>query len=387
MEPSAAQQPPVATEFHSAPAANPTPSLAPPPSHPTYAEMITAAISALKEKNGSSKKAIAKYIDQTYSSLPPSHMALLTHNLKRMKNSGHLLMVKKSYILSSTPRSGPLDPNNNPNSNPNDDPSSSPAFKRGPGRPPKAKSMALTIPLVPLYPEVQPQSQPNNNPDSMNSGLVNGSATPKRGPGRPPKPKVVGTELGVLTFAQGTPGPTKDTPRVRGRPKKYAAEAAAPKPPGNSRRGRPPMVARVGGVVGVLGGVGRKRRGRPPKNAAGLLPSRRSTGKPMGRPKKNALLLNKHAAGQVEELMRKLEFMQACIKSAVSVLKPRVSENAVDAVAALQRLEELASMTFVPIPEPPAPALALAPAPAPAPAMNATSASAGFPSQLLTFNN
>ncbi|KAK3224529.1 hypothetical protein Dsin_011554 [Dipteronia sinensis] len=66
---------------------------------PPYPEMIYAAITALKEKGGSSKRAIEKHIKQTYSNLPPNHSALLTHHLHCLKNSGHLLMFKKSYKL------------------------------------------------------------------------------------------------------------------------------------------------------------------------------------------------------------------------------------------------------------------------------------------------
>lgn len=61
--------------------------------------MIYAAITALKERDGSSKRAIAKYIEGAYTGLPPTHSALLTHNLKRLKDAGLLVMVKKSYML------------------------------------------------------------------------------------------------------------------------------------------------------------------------------------------------------------------------------------------------------------------------------------------------
>ncbi|GMH01079.1 hypothetical protein Nepgr_002918 [Nepenthes gracilis] len=402
MDPSPVAQLPVAAEFHSAPAANATPSHAPPPTHPPYAEMITAAISVLKEKSGSSKKAIAKYIDKTYSNLSPAHSALLTHHLKRLKNSGHLLMVKKSYILSNR-GSAPVDLNN-PNTY---NPSPATATKRGIGRPPKPKppsllahpnspngltltkkrpgrppkSNAMPMSIVPLYSEVQPLP---NNPGPVTSDLVTWSVMPKKGRGRPPKPKVVGAESGGPALAQGVPLPTAGAmggqSRRRGRPKRYASDASFSKPNGGRSRGRSPKVARVAAVLGVLGGVGRKRRGRPSKSA-GLLSSRRSTGRPVGRPKKGALLLSKHGYGQAaEDLAKKLEFVQACIRSAVSVLRPHVYENAVDAVAALQRLEELAAMNISPAPEPP-PA-----APAPVQPMNLTGPSANAGSQHLAFN-
>lgn len=67
--------------------------------------MIYTAIEALKEKDGSSKRAIAKYIEQVYTQLPPNHSNLLTQHLTHLKSRGLLQMVKKSYGL---PRSVPV---------------------------------------------------------------------------------------------------------------------------------------------------------------------------------------------------------------------------------------------------------------------------------------
>ncbi|GKC20565.1 putative high mobility group A5 [Tanacetum coccineum] len=80
---------------------NPPPPPPPPPLllHPPYSEMIIAAICALKDKDGSSRQAIAKYIEKEYANLPPTHPTLLTNHLKRMKNEGELIMVKHSYML------------------------------------------------------------------------------------------------------------------------------------------------------------------------------------------------------------------------------------------------------------------------------------------------
>ncbi|XP_024156656.1 HMG-Y-related protein A [Rosa chinensis] len=91
-------------------AANPTHAPAPTFNHPPYAEMIHIAIAALNERDRSSRRAIAKYIEHVYSSLPPTHSALLTRHLKRLKNSGHLEMVKKSYKIPGPPRSDPPPP-------------------------------------------------------------------------------------------------------------------------------------------------------------------------------------------------------------------------------------------------------------------------------------
>lgn len=111
---------------------------------PDYAELITAAITALKEKEGSSRIAIAKYIDRVYSNLPPNHGALLTHHLKRLKNSGYLAMNKHSYMLAAPGSAPPPPPSAAAESNGSD---ASTLAKRKPGRPPKLK------------PEVQPQAQ------------------------------------------------------------------------------------------------------------------------------------------------------------------------------------------------------------------------------------
>ncbi|GAB4845295.1 hypothetical protein Ancab_038704 [Ancistrocladus abbreviatus] len=409
MEPPVAQLP-VDTEFHSASAANPTPSHAPNTSggnHPPYAEMITTAISALRENGGSSKKAITKYIDRVYTNLPASHSALLTHHLKRLTSTGQLVMVKKSYMLpgsitegnlvnpsSSLPKRGRgrppklkpvpagagvpfVQPNSVGPVVDNGHGNGPTLSKKRPGRPPKPKTVGLAV--VPLYPEVQAQE----NPGLVGAGLVNGSVIPKRR-GRPPKSKVVGTlgsdTGGGITLAQQSLDGSMPvvqpiiSPRRRGRPKKAKVAFGAQVMPGGAPSGRPPKKAKfvASGVgVGGLGVVGRKRRGRPPK-IGGLQPSMRSSGRPLGRPKKGTETAMKHASGVAVELMRKLEFMQACIKSAVSVLKPYVThENAIDAVTALQRLEEVATMNVSPAPEvlapPPAPELVPPPAPVPVP--------------------
>ncbi|GAB2270297.1 hypothetical protein Dimus_005200 [Dionaea muscipula] len=426
MDPSAAQLP-AATEFHPVPAANPTPNHPPTPSHPPYAEMITAAIAALKEKDGSSKKAIAKYIEQVYQNLPPAHLALLTHHLKRLKNSGHLIMVKKSYMVPirsdfvlGNPNHGtllgggggggidnPFPASMDPSSaspaprkrgrppkpklfplaqqqqhipqDPAADPGLSNGSKRRPGRPPKLKSVSFPLTVVPIHPEAAADDD---------VGVANGSvATPKRGRGRPPKSQLVvnaaGGELVVPALAQvqSVAESVVDFPRRRGRPKRNPSELAPLKPLlAIKRRGRPPL---LGKVPGVFGKPGAKRRGRPPKNAAAFLaPGRR----PMGHHKKYGSTARNPSSGQAEELTRRLEFIQACIKSAVSVLKPHVNLNAVDAVTALQRLEELATMNINPAPELPAPAPLPAAVVVPSP-FNTTSFSADIQSQQLTFGN
>eukprot|EP00253_Pinus_taeda_P003029 PITA_03029 len=73
----------------------------PPPSHPTYLQMITEAITSLKERTGSSQYAIAAYIDNKYQSqLPPNFKKLLTVQLRNLAKSGKLTKVKNSFKLS-----------------------------------------------------------------------------------------------------------------------------------------------------------------------------------------------------------------------------------------------------------------------------------------------
>ncbi|XP_033097449.1 histone H1.1, embryonic-like [Anneissia japonica] len=65
-----------------------------PASHPTYIEMITAAIGALKERNGSSRQAIAKYIQANYKVDAGNMNTHLKMALKRGVESGKLAQPK-----------------------------------------------------------------------------------------------------------------------------------------------------------------------------------------------------------------------------------------------------------------------------------------------------
>ncbi|KAI3977018.1 hypothetical protein MKX01_008876 [Papaver californicum] len=106
--------------------------------HPPYAEMIITAIKALNEKTGSSKKAIAKFIDSAYTNLPQSHSALLSNHLKRLKDNGLIITIKNSYTLPP-----PVNNTNNFSSAPSAAVVASdgtPLPKRGRGRPPKANT-------------------------------------------------------------------------------------------------------------------------------------------------------------------------------------------------------------------------------------------------------
>ncbi|TXG59260.1 hypothetical protein EZV62_013833 [Acer yangbiense] len=90
----------------------------------------------MKKKGGSSKIEIGKHIDQTYSNLPVNHSNLLTQHLQSLKNTGHLLMAKKSYKLPIHDAPVPETNNNNQDNAVNISSSAhGPKNSRGCGRP------------------------------------------------------------------------------------------------------------------------------------------------------------------------------------------------------------------------------------------------------------
>uniref|UniRef100_M8BPN5 Histone H1 n=1 Tax=Aegilops tauschii TaxID=37682 RepID=M8BPN5_AEGTA len=61
------------------------------PAHPTYAEMVTEAIAALKERNGSSTVAIAKYIEDKHKAhLPANFRKFMLTQIKKLVAAGKL---------------------------------------------------------------------------------------------------------------------------------------------------------------------------------------------------------------------------------------------------------------------------------------------------------
>ncbi|EDO45627.1 predicted protein, partial [Nematostella vectensis] len=64
-----------------------------PASHPTYQEMIATAITSLKERGGSSRQAIAKFIKANYPAVgdPGAHLKMA---LKRGVAAGRLVQPK-----------------------------------------------------------------------------------------------------------------------------------------------------------------------------------------------------------------------------------------------------------------------------------------------------
>merc|ERR1712210_429895 len=64
------------------------------PSHPTYSVMITAAVGALKDRTGSSRQAILKYICANYKVDDKKAATQTRLALKRMTAGGELKMAK-----------------------------------------------------------------------------------------------------------------------------------------------------------------------------------------------------------------------------------------------------------------------------------------------------
>merc|ERR1719341_1058917 len=64
------------------------------PSHPTYSVMITAAVGALKDRTGSSRQAILKYICANYKVEDKKAATQTRLALKRMTAGGELRMAK-----------------------------------------------------------------------------------------------------------------------------------------------------------------------------------------------------------------------------------------------------------------------------------------------------
>ncbi|XP_024971297.1 uncharacterized protein LOC112510191 isoform X2 [Cynara cardunculus var. scolymus] len=321
----------------------------PPPSthaHPPYAEMITAAITALKDKDGSSRQAISKYIEKEYTNLPPTHSVLLTHHLKRLKNQGELMMVKHSYML--PPRSVPFQPPTSTGYHPSLDfggtsnvtdatattagvnaENSLGLLKRKPGRPPKLRPDSGFVVQDPLpnvrpfdadVPPYQPQFQYNVGvgqdfqtqthlaPTGQDLHLHYGSGSDFQGnSGGGAEPLFASLGLGDDGVVVPSPPPTENTSvvakRGRGRPPKVAGscgfDVAGPggdiagsggeiqaRKTGSGRPVRKPKMMSV--LMGTNGGRVKKGRGRPKRIDIGpvTVPLSGNVLRPRGRPKR-----------------------------------------------------------------------------------------------------
>uniref|UniRef100_A0A5B7CB14 Putative histone H1 n=1 Tax=Davidia involucrata TaxID=16924 RepID=A0A5B7CB14_DAVIN len=80
---------------------NAKPSDAPSTLHPPYFQMISEAITSLKDRTGSSQPAIAKFIEDKYRALlPPNFKKMLSIQLRKFVKSEKLFKVKNSYKIS-----------------------------------------------------------------------------------------------------------------------------------------------------------------------------------------------------------------------------------------------------------------------------------------------
>lgn len=150
--------------------------------------MITSAIVAMKEKDGSSRQAIGKYIESEYKNLSPNHATLLTQQIRKMKNQGQLIMNKHSYMLSGFGHG-------------QSSVQGSVVTKRRPGRPPKIPSNGSGVggvasPAVSYFSGLPVMADPSLMigavPMVVPMGEVDGGAGPEafsvgRRLGRPPK--------------------------------------------------------------------------------------------------------------------------------------------------------------------------------------------------------
>ncbi|KAI3735623.1 hypothetical protein L6452_15130 [Arctium lappa] len=296
-------------------AANPTPPSSSNGAHPPYSEMIVAAIAALQDKDGSSRQAIAKYIEKEYANLPPTHSSLLTHHLKRMKNEGELMMVKHSYML-PPPRSVPFQLPTPTMDHHITDYSVTDTFacskaensavqpRRKPGRPPKPRQdfgfqaqaqLPDGQPAAAYQPQFQHQlhlgqdlrSHYAAEPIFVSLGLADDGVAPtlpsetalvsaKRGRGRPPK--AAAAARSVVTTSGG------DGASSGGSGSGSGSEVEAGKRVPRRKAGRPKLMS-----ITMVNGGGPKRTSGRPKRIGGpvTVPLSGNVMRPRGRPKRS----------------------------------------------------------------------------------------------------
>uniref|UniRef100_A0A453M3E9 H15 domain-containing protein n=1 Tax=Aegilops tauschii subsp. strangulata TaxID=200361 RepID=A0A453M3E9_AEGTS len=103
------------------------------PAHPSYAEMVSEAIAALKERSGSSTIAIGKFIEDKHKAhLPANFRKILLTQIKKLVAAGKLTKVKGSYKLAKAPAA--VKPKT--------------ATKKKPAAKPKAKAAAKKAPAA-----------------------------------------------------------------------------------------------------------------------------------------------------------------------------------------------------------------------------------------------
>ncbi|KAG9160028.1 hypothetical protein Leryth_005763 [Lithospermum erythrorhizon] len=344
--------------------------------------MITTAIAALNESEGSSKQAISKYIDRVFKNLPSNHSELLTHHMKMLKNSGQIVLLRRSYML--PPRSAsapppfiaPPPPNATTNGGSvastvtysNSGTSAAQNFQNDymnyydgsvglhqdavKASAPVAQSIGHAFPGVPN--NVVPTAQGNGGVSGSEAmlvslGLSDGASVEitqtKKRRGRPPK----------STSAAPVPAPNSGTqqPKKRGRKPKNAEQVIHSAVPVTMVMPNPGIVSGAATIppqytvgapnsVGSLPPVGEpqlpsgKRRGRPPLGSM-LKKHIKATGNWPGRPQKNSSSGDNSQRLIVQNLKSKLEYLRSRIRENVSIIKPSINmETSTDAMGALQ---------------------------------------------------
>lgn len=222
--------------------------------------MIVGAIEALKERNGSSKTAIAKYISSNFKDLPPTHDALLSRHLGRLKKLEVLQMVGKSYTLAGSGKG--LD---------NAKEKGGSTSKRG--RPSKKSTVSNDInPGI----EKKRRGRPRKVPTQEGTGL----SSEKRKPGRPRK-SLPTAELILPRKLKSLLAVEKRKP---GRPKKGSSSVIATALGEKRKPGRPKKVLLQLKPTLAAFALGEKRkRGRPKKLAGFILGEERKQDQPENR--------------------------------------------------------------------------------------------------------
>ncbi|CAN8270246.1 unnamed protein product [Cochlearia groenlandica] len=369
--------------------------------HPPYSEMISAAITALNEPEGSSMTAISKHIQRFNTDLPLAHRALLFRHLKTLNNSGFLAMVKNSYKLASPPPSPhppeslavaataasdlealrseihelSLDTVAIPSS-------ATQPQKRVRGRPPKPKPQAPGSeqygPDVTKPVKEAPESDRNESDVAKPVEMVPESE--QYGPDVA-KPVEEAHELEqydttVAKPVEEVPEPVKRRlgrprkngaapTRGRGRPKKKVdsgeivvaqagGEIVAVATGMKRGRGRPKRVdsseivvaPECGEMVAVATGM-KRGRGRPPKNKIGVVISKLVKPKRGGGRPRKALVITGATETQdygYGEIKRMLDHFQEKAKDIANMLKTGVTSEDQVVVQAIQKLEGLIAM-------------------------------------------
>ncbi|BAT94959.1 hypothetical protein LR48_Vigan845s000100 [Vigna angularis] len=123
-------------------------------SHPTFAVMISEAITSLKERTGSSQYAITKFIEGKHKELPPTYKKLVLIQLKKSVAAGTLVKVKNSFKLAPTK------------------PVSAPPAKVAVAAPKKPKSVTKTTTKAASKPKPAPKKKPVSKPKAKTAAVA-----------------------------------------------------------------------------------------------------------------------------------------------------------------------------------------------------------------------